>query len=118
LIEDVSEAPYRIDRMLTQLHLSGVFNGVRGIVFGDSPTCEKPEDDEGQALREVIKERLASLNVPLVYGFPCGHTDYRATLPLGAAVVLDADNGSLIFNEASLESPTTDQVGCVEGQTV
>ena len=97
LLEDVSEAPYRIDRSLTQLALCGALAGVKGIVFGHSPTCEKSGDDEGFTLREVIMDRLGSLGVPLIYGFPCGHSEYRATLPLGVPARLDATNGSLSF---------------------
>lgn len=95
LVEDVNEAPYRIDRSLTQLLLSGALDGVRGIVFGDSPTCEKSDGDEGFTLKEVIVDRLGGLGVPLVYGFPCGHADFRATIPLGARARLDANNGTL-----------------------
>jgi muramoyltetrapeptide carboxypeptidase len=98
LVEDVSESPYRIDRSLTQLLLSGSLDGVTGIVFGHSPSCEKKGDDEGFTLREVIMDRLGSLKVPLVYGFPCGHSEFRATLPLGMKVTLDAGKGTLTYS--------------------
>lgn len=95
LVEDVSEVPYRIDRSLTQLELSGALEGVRGIVFGDSPTCEKNDEDDGFTLREVIMDRLGKLGVPLIYGYPCGHTTYRVTVPLGVPARLNADSGIL-----------------------
>ncbi|MFN8556573.1 MAG: hypothetical protein U0531_04205 [Dehalococcoidia bacterium] len=78
LLEDVDEAPYRIDRMLTHLRLAGVLDGVRGIVFGDSPSCDRPpEDTRTFPLIEILRDRLGSLGVPLLYGFPV------ATRPIG-----------------------------------
>lgn len=102
VLEDVNEAPYRIDRMLTQLRLAGVLDGVRGVVFGDSPTCDRPADDpRAFPLVTVLRDRLGDLGVPLLYGFPCGHTPYRAALPLGVPVMLDADAGTLTFPESA-----------------
>jgi muramoyltetrapeptide carboxypeptidase len=100
LIEDMNEAPYRVDRMLTQLLLAGVLDRVRGIVFGDSPTCDAPpEDARTFPLTTILRERLGGLGVPIVYGFPCGHTPWRATLPLGVPVTLDAAAGTLAVLE-------------------
>ncbi len=96
LLEDVNEAPYRIDRMLTQLLLSGALSDVAGIVFGDSPTCDRPADDpRTMPLATVLRDRLGPLGVPVVYGFPCGHTPFRATLPMGVDVTLDVAGGTL-----------------------
>ncbi len=100
LLEDVNEAPYRIDRMLTQLLLAGVLAGVRGLVFGDSPTCDRPAGDPRTfTLVEILRDRVAPLGIPVLYGFPCGHTPWRATLPLGVEVELDADAGTLTVLE-------------------
>lgn len=96
LLEEVGEAPYRVDRMLVQLNLAGALAGVAGILFGHSPTCEAdPDGPPGLSLLEVLQELLAPLGVPVLYGFPCGHSRYRATLPLGTMVELDATAGSL-----------------------
>jgi len=96
LLEDTDEAPYRVDRMLTQLLLAGVLNGVRGVLFGDSPTCEPREGDPRPvALVDVLRDRLQPLGVPVLYGFPCGHGPVRATLPLGVPAVLDAGERTL-----------------------
>jgi muramoyltetrapeptide carboxypeptidase len=105
LLEDTDEAPYRVDRMLTQLRLTGALDGVRGIVFGDSPACEAPpEDTRSFPLTTVIGQRLGGLGVPLIYGFPCGHSPWRATLPLGIPATLDADAGTLTFPEPACVS--------------
>lgn len=96
LLEDVDEAPYRIDRMLTHLLLAGVLDGVAGILFGHSPTCEEPKEPRPSLhLLEVLHELLGPLGVPVLYGFPCGHSRYRATLPLGAEAELDAAGRTL-----------------------
>lgn len=101
LLEDTNEAPYRVDRMLTQLLLAGAFAGVRGIVFGDSPDCDRPPSPRGLTLRDVLLDRLGPLGVPLLYGFPCGHTAHRATLPLGVRARLDVAAGTLTPLEAA-----------------
>jgi muramoyltetrapeptide carboxypeptidase len=104
LIEDVDEAPYRVDRMLVQLLQAGKLRDARGILFGDSPTCEKgPAGKPSLTLFEVFDDLLVPLRLPLLYGFPCGHSAYRATLPLGVEVELDAGTGTLKVLEAATE---------------
>jgi muramoyltetrapeptide carboxypeptidase len=103
VIEDVDEAPYRIDRMLTQLIQAGKLRDARGILFGDSPTCEKgPEGKPSLTLFEVLEDLLVPLGLPLIYGFPCGHSAYRTTLPLGVEAELDATERRLTIVEAAL----------------
>lgn len=89
-LEDVTEAPYRIDRYLTQLLRAGWFSGVRGIVLGSFLECG-PEPE----LRALILDRLGPLGVPILWGFPAGHGPTQLTLPFGARVRLAADDGTL-----------------------
>ncbi len=104
LLEEVDEAPYRVDRMLQQLLLAGKLQQAAGILFGDSPTCMAAPDGKGHplTLTAVLSEWLAPLGIPVLYGFPCGHGPHRATLPLGVPVRLDAEAGSLTVLEAAL----------------
>jgi muramoyltetrapeptide carboxypeptidase len=103
LLEDIDEAPYRVDRMLVQLLLSGKLQRAAGILFGDSPSCLcNPEGRPSLTLPEVLEDLLAPLGIPVLYGFPCGHTAYRATLPMGVQARLDATAGSLTILEAAL----------------
>lgn len=104
VLEEVDEEPYRVDRALTQLLLAGKLQGVRGIVFGDSSSCFQPSEGKTWTLMDVLEDRLGPLGVPILYGFPCGHTEYRATLPLGAMARLDAGAASLTLLEPGLES--------------
>ncbi|WP_037312372.1 S66 peptidase family protein [Amycolatopsis orientalis] len=90
LLEDVTEYPYRIDRMLTQLLRSGWFDGVRGIVLGSWEGCGAPGP-----IRHLMLDRLGPLGVPTVWDFGFGHVPASPTIPLGARATLDADRGIL-----------------------
>jgi muramoyltetrapeptide carboxypeptidase len=90
VLEDVGEAPYRLDRALTQLLRSGWFDGVRGVGLGAFTRCGDPA-----LVRRVLDERLAPLGVPVVHDLPFGHVADNRPVPLGAAATLDAASGSL-----------------------
>ena len=88
-LEDVDEKPYRIDRLLMQLRLSGGLEGVVGIVFGDMKGCS-PALDADYTLEDVILEALAGLDVPIALGLSSGHTVHPlVTLPLGVQARLE-----------------------------
>lgn len=72
ILEDVGEAPYRLDRALYQLIRAGALEGVRGIALGELSGCAAPPD-AGWTLEEVLAERLAPLGVPVLRGLPVGH---------------------------------------------
>ena len=93
-LEDVSEALYRVDRLLTQLRLAGVLDGARGFLLGSFT-----EDADPSA---VLHEHLAGLGKPVLTGWPAGHSIPNRALPLGARVTLDADTGTLTLDEAVL----------------
>lgn len=102
-LEEIGEAPYRIDRMLTQLRLAGVFASVAGVAVGAFSACAGPE---GADTAEVIAERCSSLGVPVVAGLPFGHVAESWTLPLGVAARLDAAAGTLALLEPALRGQT------------
>jgi muramoyltetrapeptide carboxypeptidase len=93
LLEDIDEAPYRIDRLLTQLLRSGWFEGVRGIVAGEFTDCG-PRDE----VEFVLEERLAPLGVAMVKRLDVGHTPTTASIPLGLAATLDTDRRTLTLS--------------------
>lgn len=93
--EDVTEAPYRIDRMLTQWRLAGAFSGVRGIALGRFSRCEPLPDVPSFRVEEVLRDRLSDLNVPIVSDLPFGHDGPNACLPVGIPAHLDANKGLL-----------------------
>ena len=92
LIEDVNEAPYRVDRMLSQLHLAGVLDAVSGVVVGSFCGRDHPDAKE---LDRVLREGLGKLKLPVLMAFPVGHNPLNATLPEGGLIELDADRGVL-----------------------
>lgn len=95
--EDVGEAPYRLDRMLTQWRLMGMFTRVKGIALGRFSRCMLTEKIPSFTAEEVLKNRLGDLGVPVVSGLPFGHEGENAALPVGVPVVLDGDRGILSF---------------------
>lgn len=97
LLEDIGEAPYRIDRALTQLDRAGYFDGIAGVVAGSWADCGPYE-----AVREVLYDRFAGKGVPVVEEFGFGHCAGSLTIPLGLKATLDADAGTLHFGEPAL----------------
>ena len=100
VLEDVNEAVYRIDRMLTQLRLAGLLARCSGIVFGqftDIPAGDgAAAGGEGaRPIDTLLGEVAAAAGVPCVAGVPIGHVDDQWTIPLGAMAELDADTGTL-----------------------
>ncbi len=87
-LEDVGEQPYRLDRMWMHLKLSGLLEGVRGVVFGEFTGCD--EKDAGYTSGDVLDELAAQLGVPCAAGFSIGHGEVNEPLMLGAPVRLDA----------------------------
>ena len=84
-LEDVTEAPYRIDRMLVQLLQAGWFDGAAGFALGSWKDCGDPAE-----LDAVFAARLGPLGVPVLAGLPAGHGPRQHTLELGAPAVLHA----------------------------
>jgi muramoyltetrapeptide carboxypeptidase len=102
-LEDVDEKPYRIDRMLRQLRVSGALEGVTGVVFGDMKGCA-PGFDEDYQLEAILLEALEGLEVPIALGLSSGHTAHpNVTLPLGVRARLECVNGEACFGV--LEAP-------------
>jgi len=95
-IEDVGEAPYRVDRMLSTLRLAGKFDNVKGVILGAfTARDEEAKWDDDASIDDVLREYFADLGVPVLAHFPVGHVRYNATLPIGALVELDAERQSL-----------------------
>lgn len=98
-IEDVNECMYQIDRSLTHLARAGVFEGVAGIIFGESIIKDPGEDNSlGISLEEMLHEHFGGLHVPVVYGVPIGHTDDQITLPVGVRARLQATAVGVTLN--------------------
>ena len=102
-LEDVTEAPYRIDRLLTQWRMMSAFTGVKGIALGRFSRCEPPAGINSWTIEEVLRDRLGDLGIPLVSDLPFGHDGVNAALPVGQIVELDGDRGILNFESGKKE---------------
>lgn len=97
-LEDVGEAPYRIDRMFVQLMQSTDISKAAAIVHGVYKGCGE-EDPDRQDLIEVIRQTLGRLDIPQVYGLSFGHIDDQFTLPVGIYARVDTESGVIRFLE-------------------
>jgi muramoyltetrapeptide carboxypeptidase len=99
VIEDVREAPYRIDRMLRQLQLAGKLQQLRGVVLGQFTQDYSREDqlteDDRFSTSGVLRQYFENAGIPVLVNFPLGHVDQNCTLPLGAEAEIDAEAGTL-----------------------
>ncbi|MCH1867706.1 LD-carboxypeptidase [Nocardioides sp. CFH 31398] len=90
LLEDVGEAPYRLDRAVTQLARSGWLDRCLGVAVGQLTDC-----GDATVARDVLVLRLRALGVPVVTDLPLGHEADSRSVPIGAVVHLDGDAGTL-----------------------
>ncbi len=103
-LEDIGEDLEVVDNYLMQLKLSGKFKKIKGIIFGRMVDCID-HSEEKLALKDILRDILHDVYVPIIYGFPSGHRtqgELNITLPLGVSVTLDAGRQSLIVNESAV----------------
>jgi muramoyltetrapeptide carboxypeptidase len=94
LLEEVQEAPYRIDRMLGQLHAAGKLEAAAGIGIGSLKGCESP-DPQSPNVDDVLQEILAPLDVPVLVDLPFGHGDDNLAWPHGGRAAIDLGRGEI-----------------------
>jgi muramoyltetrapeptide carboxypeptidase len=94
-LEDVTEASYRIDRMLSALRLGGHLTGIAGVALGGFTDC--PPGVHRVSVERVLERELGALGVPVVAGLPFGHDLPNEPLLLGSEATLDADRGRLVM---------------------
>jgi muramoyltetrapeptide carboxypeptidase len=94
LIEEIGEAPYRIDRMLTQMKLAGLFAGLAGLVLGSFENCASMDEIDA-----LVSERFSDASIPIVSGACVGHGRSNWTVPLGVVARLNTAAGELRFLE-------------------
>ena len=94
-LEDVEEAPYRIDRMLSTLKLMGALDKIAGFIFGACVDC-RPNGGYGWlTLEEIFNDHIKPLNIPAYRGAMIGHIRQQFIVPIGGIVEMDADAGSI-----------------------
>ncbi len=101
-LEDIREAIYRVDRMLTQLKLAGILNQISGFIFGHCTDCHPGEPACSFTLMEVLSDHLRPLGIPAWHGSLIGHIPDQFTLPIGTEVEIDADKGTILMLEQAV----------------
>jgi muramoyltetrapeptide carboxypeptidase len=101
-LEDVEEAPYSLDRMLTQLKLAGILSQAKGVVWGTCDGCSPGEGFGSLTIPDILDDHVKTLGVPAYSGAMIGHVDRQFTLPLGVQVELDADAGTITMLESAI----------------
>jgi muramoyltetrapeptide carboxypeptidase len=102
-LDEVGERPYRIDRMLTQLRLSGILARASALVFGELPRCDEPGGNP--AIRSVVADLTVGFPGPVLFGLPSGHTSGATlTLPFGVQARVVASPSPLLVIEESAVS--------------
>jgi muramoyltetrapeptide carboxypeptidase len=102
-LEDVSEAPYRVDRMLTQMRQTIDMRSLAGIALGVFTRTENDLDSPSQSMIEVLRDRLGGLGIPVIYGLAFGHIRNQFTLPYGIRAELDTSDSTLTLLEPGVD---------------
>ena len=100
LIEDIDEAPHRIERFLAQFAEAGLLSASSGFIIGQSTHAD---DSRTLPMRQIWSDLLAPYGKPTVLGFPFGHVSNNYALPLGVHARLDADARTLTLLEAAVK---------------
>ena len=96
LLEDITEAPYKIDRMLVQMKMAGCFDGIKGAVLGGFH-----ESGSYQDIYDIVADIFKDKGVPVLAGFEIGHSNENLTVPLGIRATLDTEKGTLEYRECA-----------------
>jgi muramoyltetrapeptide carboxypeptidase len=99
-LEEVNEAPYRIDRMLQQIKLAGHFGHIRGVIFGDATGDEDHEDSK---VRAILSEWGEAVGLPVWWGFPSSHRSPTLAVPLGVMCTIDANGRVSLAGSAAAQ---------------
>ena len=100
ILEDVSEPPYSVDRMLTHLWLTGKLERLAGVALGKF--TDDDYDSNTFSMEEVLRDRFEPLGIPTLRGLMIGHVDDQTVVPIGAQARLDVDAGSLTLLEEAV----------------
>ncbi len=95
-LEDLAEAPYRIDRMLTQMKMARCFDGLSGMILGSFSKCGGMSD-----VIEIFEDCFAGFDFPILAGVKVGHEITNIPLPIGLEATLNSDEKYLCYHAPS-----------------
>ena len=101
-LEEVNEAPYRIDRWMTQLDLAVGFNKAAGVIVGICDNCGPGQEELSLTLDETLDVHLQPLHIPAVTGYSIGHIRNQFTLPVGVRATLDTGRQTITLLEPAV----------------
>jgi len=96
-LEDIGEHLYKIDRMMLTLKRAGKLNGLKGLILGGFTDLEDTERPFGQAVEDIIRDKVKEYDYPVCFYFPCGHQEVNYTLTLGAMHKLAVSENGVIL---------------------
>ncbi len=94
-LEEVGEAPYRVDRLLWQVRAAGMLDGIAGLALGQFTACNPLPGRASRPLSAVLREHVEALGVPALSGLPIGHGPRARAVPIGYRATLDPGGGTL-----------------------
>lgn len=97
-IEDTGEVPYKVDRMIHQLKLSGLFSKISGLIVGQFNDYEE-DDQMYSSLFESIKEAVKDYDFPVCFYFPVGHVRLNLPLIMGERAEMIVDDNQVRFKQ-------------------
>jgi muramoyltetrapeptide carboxypeptidase len=105
-LEEVGEEPYRVDRMLTHLWITGRLQKLAGLVIGKFSNCVpkrvNPEYPSSFTVEEIFQQRIAPLGIPAISGVMIGHIKNKLTMPIGVRATVDANKKTLSIIDAAV----------------
>jgi len=93
-LEDVGEAPYRVDRMLSTLKLTGALDRIAGFIFGHCTECDPGDGYGSLTIAQILDDYFGPLKIPAYRGAQIGHIRQQFIVPIGGRVEMDADAGT------------------------
>lgn len=96
-LEDVGESLYHIDRMMMNMFHSGKLDLLKGLVIGEFNQLKDEKKDYGMSAYEIIQEKVAAFNYPVLFGFPAGHIPRNLPVCMGSEATINVDHQSVQF---------------------
>jgi muramoyltetrapeptide carboxypeptidase len=100
-LEDIGEDAYKIDRMFSQLKMSGILSQISGFAFGQCTNCDFTGSNNF-SLTYLLNHYIKPLNIPAVSGLSISHDPENLTIPVGVRAKLNATTGTIQLLEEAL----------------
>ncbi len=101
-LEEVDEELYRVDRLMSQLQLSGILDDIDGFIFGKCTNCNPDRGYGSLTFDEIMDHYIKPLKIPAFSGSMIGHIDSKFTVPIGIKAEMNAETGTFKLLEPAL----------------